>query len=198
MLHIDGTHNITCYQNLNLYTILGRDKQGKGKLRIVTLKDVLIHIISGVPLAWCLASEGTENMHRFFLKTFQEANPNVSPKFFMSDKDRPQMNAIQSTYADTRLLLCWWHVLHAWQQHFNINAFPTLWQKLKKWIRITDEEEFEAYWVDIQQLAPSSFRDYLEKHWMNEQSFWSAVHRKGRSIDELSDTNMLIEAYVLS
>lgn len=30
MLHIDGTHNVTCYHNLNLYTILGRDKQGKG------------------------------------------------------------------------------------------------------------------------------------------------------------------------
>lgn len=31
MLHIDGTHNTSCYHNLNLYTILGRDKQGKGE-----------------------------------------------------------------------------------------------------------------------------------------------------------------------
>lgn len=30
VLHIDGTHNTTAYDNMQLYTILGRDKWGKG------------------------------------------------------------------------------------------------------------------------------------------------------------------------
>ena len=33
MLHIDGTHNVSCYKNLILYTILGRDEWGHGKLQ---------------------------------------------------------------------------------------------------------------------------------------------------------------------
>lgn len=31
---------------------------------------------------------------------------------------------------------------------------------------------------------------------MNETKYWSAVYRKGRTIHEVSDTNMLIEACV--
>ena len=32
MLHINSTHNVTTYLNLNLYTTLGRDKWGHGEL----------------------------------------------------------------------------------------------------------------------------------------------------------------------
>lgn len=31
MLHIDGTHNVSCYKNMILYTILGRDEWGHGE-----------------------------------------------------------------------------------------------------------------------------------------------------------------------
>ena len=30
VLHIDGTHNVTQYVNMNLYTVLGRDEWGHG------------------------------------------------------------------------------------------------------------------------------------------------------------------------
>lgn len=103
-----------------------------------------------------LASEGTEAMHVFYLTTFQHANPLVVPKFFMSDKDRAQMNAIGRVYRSSKVLLCWWHVLHAWQQHFNIKEFPLLWDKMKRWLRIDDEQEFNNAWAEIKEMAPSS------------------------------------------
>ena len=143
-----------------------------------------------------LASEGTQEMHLFYLRSFRLKNPSVIPRFFMSDKDHAQMNAIEIVYPapETRLLLCWWHVLHAWQQHFHINEFPELWEDLKRWIRIDDAAAFEAHWVKIQSEAPTSMVNYLQKNWMNATHLWSAVARRGRSIHELSDTNMLIEA----
>ena len=151
-------------------------------------------IILGLPLSWMLASEGTESMLRFYLITFRDANPTVCPRFFMTDKDRAQMNAISIVYPLAKTLLCWWHVLHAFQQHFHTNDHPELWQKLKQWVRVEDKEIFENLWEEIQGLAPSNFVNYLSKHWMNEVELWSAVYRKDRTIHELSDTNMLLEA----
>lgn len=137
-------------------------------------------------------------MHLFYLRTFRHANPSVIPSFFMTDKDHAQMNAISSVFPEpaTKILLCWWHVLHAWQQHFHINEFPELWDDLKRWIRINNEAEFQNHWTKIQSYAPSSMVLYLKKNWMNATHLWSAVSRQGRNIHELSDTNMLIEAYV--
>ncbi|KLO15296.1 hypothetical protein SCHPADRAFT_824841 [Schizopora paradoxa] len=55
--------------------------------------------------------------------------------------------------------------------------------------------QFLEFWEEIQQLAPPSVKKYLEDNWMNEKELWSAVFRKGRSVHENSDTNMLIEAW---
>jgi hypothetical protein len=33
-------------------------------------------------------------------------------------------------------------------------------------------------------------------NWLNEVNLWSAVYRKDRTVFEISDTNMLVEAYV--
>jgi hypothetical protein len=115
----------------------------------------------------------------------------------MSDFSWPQINACIDVYL-ARILLCWWHVLHAWQQHFHISQNAELWELLKKWIRITEQLEFEATWLKIQRMAPEGFMKYLEQYWMSPQvvKMWSAVHRTPRTIFELCDTNMLIEAYV--
>lgn len=165
----------------------------------------------GVPLAWLIASNGTTETLAHYLRLYRAQNPKL-PKWFMSDKDHAQMNAVQRVYTVVLLLLCWWHVLHAWQQHFHTRDFPVLWDLLKKWIRIRDEAEFEAARDEIREEAPPSFNDYLDTYWMNcERQFltylarpdtrtlgipmWSAIHRKGRHIFEDIDTNMLIEAW---
>ncbi|KAJ7347674.1 hypothetical protein DFH08DRAFT_960107 [Mycena albidolilacea] len=116
----------------------------------------------------------------------------------MSDFDWAQINACWDVY-HSLILLCWWHVLHAWQQHFHISQNPELWELLKKWVRMTHEDEFNAAWAEIQRIAPPKFVVYLKQYWMPAHvvRMWSAVHRKDRTIFECCDTNMLIEVWHL-
>lgn len=170
VLCIDGTHNTTQYYNCNLYTVLGRDKWGHGTLvsfrsRPSPLTLIALSLPTGIPLAWLIASNGQEETLAHYLRLYQARNPKA-PRWFMSDRDQAQLNAIRLIYLAVQLLLCWWHVLHAWQQHFSTSDFPELWEQLKKWIRITDEKEFQDAWTKIQQLSPASFREYLERHWI--------------------------------
>lgn len=101
-------------------------------------------------------------------------------------------------YPESEIWLCWWHVLHAWQQHFVIsqNKLLLLWEKLKALIRIKHQTDLEAALEEIKDLAPPRFWDYLVKYWLPQQflSMGSAVYRRNRGIYLLSDTNMLVEA----
>jgi hypothetical protein len=107
-----------------------------------------------MPAAWMLASNGTEVTIDYFLVLLRKANPSIKPRKFMSDKDWAQLNAIVRRYPESHVLLCWWHVLHAWQQHFSIIHYPELWTLLKDWIRITDDAKFEAYLKKIKSAGP--------------------------------------------
>ena len=153
-----------------------------------------------MPAAWMISSNAIQETITYFLRTIATHNPTVMPAIVMSDKDQAQMNAVRDVFPKSRLYLCWWHVLHAWQQHFNICAYPVLWEKLKLFIRITDEQQFWREWEAIQACAPPSVTKYLTDHWLKDRSIvmlWSAVYRTDRSIFADCDTNMLVEAYVL-
>ena len=142
-----------------------------------------------------ISSNGIEETISFFLRAVRSQNPTVIPAFFMSDRDHAQMNVIRRVYLESVILLCWWHVLHAWQQHFAINHYPELWDLLKRWIRITDLAEFSAAWQKIQGIAPASVTEYLKTYWLGDIKLWSAVYRKERTIFQDCDTNMLVEAW---
>jgi hypothetical protein len=180
ILCIDATHNVTMYENLNLTTLVVRDKWKHG-----------------IPVAWMLASSGTESTIHYFLKLNQARSPAIIPRYIMTDFDWAEINACAAVYR-AWILLCWWHVLHAWQQHLRIQDHSDLWTLLKKWIRITDEAKFRATWVKIQAIAPPKFTEYLKNTWMPDRivRMWSAVYRTEQSIFEACDTNMLVEAYV--
>jgi len=125
-------------------------------------------------------------------------NPGITPEFFMSDKDHAQINSIKRQFPQSAILLCWWHVLYAWQQHFITAVHPELWELLKKWIRLTDRAEFWQQWEKIKNLAPSSIIQYLETFWLSDDEnikMWSAIYRTNRTIFQLCDTNMLVEAW---
>ena len=40
------------------------------------------------------------------------------PVIVMSDHDQGQLNAIKAVYPESRILLCWWHVLRAMRLYF--------------------------------------------------------------------------------
>ncbi|KZV87284.1 hypothetical protein EXIGLDRAFT_840088 [Exidia glandulosa HHB12029] len=176
---VDGTHNTTRYYNTTLFTIIVRDRWAHG-----------------LPVAWMVSSNGTEQTLTHFLRVFRARNP-VVPRIWMSDKDRAQLNSLRAVYSElfVLVLLCWWHVLHAWQQHFSTTLYATLWTLLKRWIRITDEAEFWTHWEAIQREAPASFIEYIKKEWLPEREMWSAVSRTERNVFERSDTNMLVESW---
>ncbi|KAJ6570677.1 hypothetical protein B0H10DRAFT_2107744 [Mycena sp. CBHHK59/15] len=66
---------------------------------------------------------------------------------------------------------------------------------MKRWFRITDPDEFLRCWARIQELAPESVVTYLVRTWLVDKELWSAVYRRDRAIFELSDTDMLVEAW---
>ncbi|KAJ7701051.1 hypothetical protein B0H16DRAFT_1250899, partial [Mycena metata] len=143
-----------------------------------------------------LASNGCEPTITHFLRLHRAKSPSTIPSRIILDFDWAEINSCVAVY-HLFLLLCWWHVLHAWQQHLRITEHPELWELLKKWIRIADANEFTSAWVKIQSMAPRGFKDYLIRFWMPERvlRMWSAVYRLPRSIFEACDTNMLIEAW---
>jgi hypothetical protein len=142
-----------------------------------------------------VSSNATEATIGFFLATLRSANPSVIMSRIMTDFDWAQINMITKHYPEAQIFLCWWHVLHAWQQHITISHYPELCKLLKEWVHVTDTAGFDKFWVDIQALAPASFLKYLVTYWLTPvvKAMWSARERTSRTIFQLSDTNMLVE-----
>lgn len=105
------------------------------------------------------------------------------------------MNACLRVFPHAHLLLCWWHVLKAWRQHFSTDHYPELWELLQRWLRTTDTRDFDHIWTNIQAIAPVSMVEYLASNWLAEVKLWSAVYRTGCMIFMKVDTNMLLEAW---
>jgi hypothetical protein len=126
-----------------------------------------------------VSSNAKETTVTFFLRSLKKRSPSINLKWIMSDKDRAQMNLIQSVYLSVTLLLCWWHVLHAWQQHFVMQHHLKLWELMKAWPQITNLERFEDQWQEIQKIAPQSVTEYLKREWLGNRKMWSAVEWKG-------------------
>ncbi|KAJ7150787.1 hypothetical protein C8R46DRAFT_963375, partial [Mycena filopes] len=142
-----------------------------------------------------ISSNATEATVDYFFMVFIQNNPCFISLRIMCDHDRATMNVVQRRCPESQLLLCWWHVPHAWQQHFCVAHYPELWAELKRWFRIQDPDEFLACWARIQELAPQSVIDYLVKTWLGEKELWSGVYRQNRTVYDLGDTNMLVEAW---
>ncbi len=117
----------------------------------------------------------------------------------MTDQDQAQVNAIRDIYPSCRVLYCWWHVLCAIQTHFVITEFQDLWVLIQKWVRMTNQYEFDAWWEDIQnnKLVPQSLVEYLAQEWIPVKEMWSAIFCQDCTIFKEGNTNMLLEAYVI-
>ena len=197
---LDATHNTTHYENTSLFTVVVHDQWGHGEPKswfpFHGMQELIAIFNQGCPVAWMISFNATEITIDYFINTLQLQNPKVIPVKFMSDFNKAQINVIKHCYPESQLFLCWWHVLHAWQQHLVITHFQELWKLLKGWIHITEKSEFEDCWEKIQQLTPASFIEYILEHWMPVWYMWSTTEHKDHTIFEISETNMLVEAYV--
>ena len=196
---IDATHNVTQYHNFLLFTIIARDRWGRGTLLWRVVHQGANYPYSGVPVAWMLASNGTKNTISFFVRWVQHGSPAVLPAMIMTDKDLAQIGALKIVYPDSRIFLCKWHVLRAIRSHLNASEFPELWNKVRALVNTPDEEEFDRLWREISNdpMSPKPFIEYMALHWMSDKEKWSLVYRQNRSIFKEGDTNMLIEALVI-
>ena len=142
-----------------------------------------------------LSSSGTEATILFFLTFVKTRTPGVVPTIIMSDRDRAQMNTVSTIYLDSKLLLCWWHVLCAIQMHFRMEGFPVVWDRIREWVKTSDQARFDSLWEWFQSdpSVPQTLVDYLKLNWMTIVPLWSGTMRKKRTIFQEGDTNMLIE-----
>ncbi len=75
-------------------------------MSISFMKFLIQFRLTGVPVAWMLLSSGMEATIEFFLNFIKTRNLEVTPAIIMSDRDKAQMNAINTIYPDSKLLLC--------------------------------------------------------------------------------------------
>src|SRR5216684_4641090 len=148
-----------------------------------------------------LSSNGMQATIEYFLNLIKSQNPEISPSIFMTDRDHAQVNAIHAAFPQCqRVFYCWWHVLQAIHTHFNTKEFPKLWSLIQDWVRLIDDDKFNIYWKQIQgdPDVPKSVAEYITWEWLPHMEMWSMMSCQNHTIFEEGDTNMLLEAYVMS
>src|SRR6266702_5670976 len=153
-------------------------------MSISFMKFLIQFHLTGVPVTWMLSSSSTEATIEFFLNFIKTCNPEVTLAIIMSDRDKAQMNAINTVYPDLKLLLCWWHVLRAIWMHFRTEEFPEVWEHIREWVKTSDQSKFDSIWEWIQTdpSVPQSLVDYLKTNWMTIVPLWSGTMRQQRTI----------------
>lgn len=112
-----------------------------------------------------LASNGKEETLKYYFTKFKEKNPTETTQI-MTDRDQAQINAARIVWPLAMILLCWWHVLHAWQQHFAITHYPEAWSALKELVRAPTASVFASVYKKFKSNAPASLIEYLDAEWM--------------------------------
>jgi hypothetical protein len=123
IMFLDGTHNTTMYEGLVLTTLLVRDQWGHGKPSLPPAASHVNRSHEPNRCSCCMDAcfNTTQETVVFFLQLTRNQSPSVIPRWIMSDRDLAQIAACSTCYLESTVLLCWWHVLHAWQRHFVIS-----------------------------------------------------------------------------
>ncbi len=153
-------------------------------MSISFMKFLIQFHLTGIPVTWMLLSSGIEATIKKFLNFIKMHNLEVMPVIIMSDHNKAQMNAINTVYPDSKLLLCWWHMLHTIQMHFHTEEFPEVWECVCEWVKTSDQSKFDSLWEWIQTdpSVPQSLVDYLKTNWMTIVPLWSGTMRQQRTI----------------
>jgi hypothetical protein len=139
---------------------------------------------------------GQKQQYIFFLNFVKVQSPEIMPAIIMTNRDQVQINTIKAVYLDSKIYLCWWHMLRAMWMHFWTEEFPNLWEHVCKWVKTPNQSKFVSWWEEMQTdpVVPLSFIDYLKVNWMTIVPMWSGLVWKNRMIFQEGNTNMLIES----
>ena len=96
---------------------------------------------------------------------FGTNNP-VIPSIILTDRDVGQINALRSVFPSSRILLCWWHVLHNWYGQLSVKDHPEAWELLKQFPRQTTRQDHEKVWQKLQAILPQTFIEYMYENWL--------------------------------
>ena len=71
---------------------------------------------------------------------------------------------------------------------------------IQDWVRTTNDNEFNACWKYIKEdtSVPKSMAEYITQDWLSYKEIWSTMSHQNQTIFEKGDTNMLLEAYVIT
>ncbi|XP_076144083.1 uncharacterized protein LOC143126043 [Alosa pseudoharengus] len=170
LVFVDTTHCVNQY-DFPLLTLLVRDDHGRG-----------------VPVAYAIVSNECQS-------TLEKALAQLSkqflcpPRAFMVDKDYAEINALSSTFPESAILLCWYHVLQA----------------VERWLSKTDSSVHGPSNVKIRDGIISFFCKlkacktypavchYFKSHWEDIGHMWSNYGRCFNHLD--SETNNVIERF---
>ena len=147
-----------------------------------------------------LSSNGTQSTIEYFLNLIKAQSSGILSSIFMTDCNYAQVNTICTAFPECQCIFyCWWHVLWAIWTHFNTKEFPDLWTLIQNWVCITNDNQFNTCWTQIQENTEfsKSIADYITQEWLSHKEMWSTVSCQNCSIFEEGDTNMLLEAYVI-
>ena len=147
-----------------------------------------------------LLSNGTQSTIQYFLNLIKIQSPGILPSIFMTNHNHAQVNTICAVFPKYQhIFYCWWHVLQAIQTHFNTKEFLDLWTLIQNWVCVTDGNQFNTYWTQIQKNTEfsKSIANYIAQEWLPYKEIWSIVSHQNYSIFEKGNTNMLLEAYVI-
>ena len=98
-------------------------------------------------------------MFSYYFRLFRAVNPTVDPKYFLTDKDASQINAIESVFSSTKVILCWWHLIEAWKKKFPPARNRELWKRLYQLLYETNEDKFFTKWNTLKDVATAYDND---------------------------------------
>ncbi|XP_076125981.1 uncharacterized protein LOC143139222 isoform X1 [Alosa pseudoharengus] len=187
LVFVDTTHCVNQY-DFPLLTLLVRDDHGRG-----------------VPVAYAIVSNECQNTLEKALAQLRKQFL-CPPRAFMVDKDYAEINALSSTFPESAILLCWYHVLQAVERWLsktdssvhgpsNVkirDCIISFFCKLKACKTVAEyKATSEKFCHEFKQYP--AVCHYFKRHWEDIGHMWSNYGRCFNHLD--SETNNVIERF---
>ncbi|XP_071820563.1 uncharacterized protein [Apostichopus japonicus] len=133
------------------------------------------------------------------LNIIREWNPGWSPSYFMVDNCEAEINALENTFPDCKVILCDFHREQAWirwlraSKHGLLGASDDILLLLQRIAQATTQESYDAalaklhvssYWRDNK-----TFREWIHNTWLKNAQKWAWIYRQDRFNMKINTNN---------